>query len=276
MKFSVLLSLYHKESPEALIQCFESIWNNQTIKPTEIILVIDGEIGHSLQHCLSKIQVEIGYPLKTIQLPVNLGLGNALNQGLSICTYDWIFRMDTDDICLPDRFEKQIQFITDNPNIALFGGQVLEFNKKIEDAHTLKSVPTTPEAIKQFSLLRCPFNHMTVAYKKKVILDLGGYQHHLYMEDYNLWLRVIGNGFNVANLPDVLLYARVGNGMYSRRKGFQYVQSEKQLLQLKKELHLQHPIKANILFIIRASIRLLPTNILSFIYNKLLRKKFSA
>lgn len=46
------------------------------------------------------------------------------------------------------------------------------------------------------------------------------------MEDYNLWLRVIGNNYKVANLPDVLLYARVGNGMHARRKGFQYIKSE--------------------------------------------------
>ena len=275
MNFTVLLSLYYKEQATYFNEALKSIWTNQSVKPSEIILVLDGPIGNELEQCIVEWQAVIGAHLIIIPIPQNVGLGKALNEGLKYCTHDWVFRMDTDDICKPDRFEKQIQFIQKNPEVALFGGQILEFNKCIEDADAIKSVPTTSEAIKKFSLSRCPFNHMTVAYRKKVILELGGYQHHLYMEDYNLWLRVIGNGFNVANLPDVLLYARVGNGMHSRRKGLQYVQSEKQLLQLKKKLHLQHPIKANILFIIRASIRLLPTNTLSFIYNKILRKKLS-
>jgi hypothetical protein len=51
----------------------------------------------------------------------------------------------------------------------------------------IKTVPTTHEDIKKFAQKRCPFNHMTVAYKKSVITELGGYQHHLFMEDYNLW-----------------------------------------------------------------------------------------
>ena len=274
MNFSVLLSLYHKEQAVYFNDALKSIWANQSVRPNEIVLVLDGAIGNELEQCLAKWQAEMGAHLTIIPLSQNVGLGKALNEGLKHCTHDWVFRMDTDDICKPDRFEKQIQFIQKNPEMVLFGGQVLEFNESIEDADIIKSVPTTPEAIKKFSLSRCPFNHMTVAYKKSVILELGGYQHHLYMEDYNLWLRVIGNGFHVANLPDVLLYARVGNGMHARRKGLQYIQSEKQLLQLKKQLRLQTPIKANILFIARASIRLLPTNILSFIYNKILRKKY--
>ena len=274
MNFSVLLSLYHKEQAAYFNDALKSIWANQSVRPNEIVLVLDGAIGNELEQCLAKWQAEMGAHLIIIPLPQNVGLGKALNEGLKHCTHDWVFRMDTDDICKPDRFEKQIKFNQKNPEMVLFGGQVLEFNESIEDADIIKSVPTTPEAIKKFSLSRCPFNHMTVAYKKSVILELGGYQHHLYMEDYNLWLRVIGNGFHVANLPDVLLYARVGNGMHARRKGLQYIQSEKQLLQLKKQLRLQTPIKANILFIARASIRLLPTNILSFIYNKILRKKF--
>ncbi|SSR33380.1 glycosyltransferase [Acinetobacter baumannii] len=185
---------------------------------------------------------------------------------------DWVFRMDTDDICTSDRFEKQLAFIKQNPDVVLFSSQVMEFNKDITDADVIKSVPLTHDEIKKFAQKRCPFNHMTVVYKRDVILSLGGYQHHLFMEDYNLWLRVIGNNYKVANLPDVLLYARVGNGMHARRKGFQYIKSEKQLLDLKKQLKLQNPVYANMLFLIRSAFRLLPANMLGKIYNTFLRK----
>lgn len=274
MNFSILLSLYHKESPFALEQCFQSLWVNQQIKPTEIVLVLDGPIGEELSKCVAKWNENIGHKvLKVIPLEKNVGLGKALNEGLKHCSNEWVFRMDTDDICKPDRFEKQIQFIQHNPNVVLFGGQILEFDQTPNDSAVIKSVPTTHDDIKEFAQKRCPFNHMTVAYKKSIITELGGYQHHLFMEDYNLWLRVIGAGYTVANLPDVILYARVGNGMHARRKGFEYIKSEKQLLKLKKELKLQSPIHANILFLIRSAFRLMPSSLLGKIYNTFLRKK---
>lgn len=273
IKFSVLLSLYIKESPKYLDECFDSIWINQKLKPDEIILVIDGPITKELQKIVNKWEILISDKLVIVNLCENIGLGKALNKGLEHCSNEWVFRMDTDDICKPDRFEKQILFILSNPNVVVVGGQILEFDQTPDDSAVIKTVPTTHEDIKKFAQKRCPFNHMTVAYKKSVITELGGYQHHLFMEDYNLWLRVIGAGYKVANLPDVILYARVGNGMHARRKGYQYINSEKQLLNLKKELKIQSPIHANILFLLRSSFRLLPSSLLGKIYNTFLRKK---
>lgn len=273
MKFSILLSLYYKESPLALDQCFFSIWKKQTIQPYEIVLVLDGSIGEELNQCVLKWQKIVGESLKVIPLSQNVGLGKALNEGLKHCSNEWVLRMDTDDICKADRFEKQIQFIKENPDIVLFGGQILEFDQTPNDSTAIKSVPSTHVDIKKFAQKRCPFNHMTVAYKKSIILALGGYRHHLFMEDYNLWLRVIGAGYTVANLPDVILYARVGNGMHARRKGYQYIKSEKQLLKLKKDLKLQNPLHANMLFLVRSAFRLLPSSLLGKFYNTFLRKK---
>ena len=273
MHFSILLSLYFKESPAFLFQCFESIWDQQTLKPTEIVLVLDGPIGEELTKSVEHWQQKLGNILKIVTLAENVGLGKALNEGLKHCTNEWVFRMDTDDICTPDRFSKQVAFIEKNPDVVLFGGQILEFNQDVSDAHVLKAVPENHNEIKNFARNRCPFNHMTVAYKKSVIIEVGGYQHHLFMEDYNLWLRVIGAGYQVANLPDIILYARVGNGMHARRKGLEYIKSEKQLLDLKKQLKLQNPFSANGLFIIRSFFRLLPSNLLGKIYNALLRTK---
>ena len=273
MKFSLLMSLYFKESPSYLNQALSSVWIDQTVRPSEIILVIDGPITKELQKIVNKWEILISDKLVIVNLCENIGLGKALNKGLEHCSNEWVFRMDTDDICKPDRFEKQIQFILSNPNVVVVGGQILEFDQTPDDSAVIKTVPTTHEDIKKFAQKRCPFNHMTVAYKKSVITELGGYQHHLFMEDYNLWLRVIGAGYKVANLPDVILYARVGNGMHARRKGYQYINSEKQLLNLKKELKIQNPIHANILFLIRSAFRLIPSSLLGKIYNTFLRKK---
>ena len=273
MKFSVLLSLYFKEISQHFEQALISIWDSQTIKPNEIILVVDGKIGKELESCVETWCEKLDSVLKIIQLEQNVGLGNALNEGLKHCSNDWVFRMDTDDICTPDRFEKQIEFIQQNPDVVLFGGQILEFDQNISDANVLKAVPVRYEDIKKFAQKRCPFNHMTVAYRKDVIYSLGGYKHHLFMEDYNLWLRIMGAGYKMANLKDVILYARVGNGMHARRKGYEYIKSEKQLLNLKKELKLQSPIHANMLFLIRSAFRLMSSSMLGKFYNIFLRKK---
>lgn len=272
VEFSVLLSIYHKENPTFLNQCFSSIWSEQMLKPTEIVLVKDGELTAELEQVISAWQEKMGSVLNIVALEQNVGLGKALNAGLAQCRYDWILRMDTDDIAMPDRFQKQIDFIKGNPDVVLFSSQILEFNHHISDTSVLKSVPTEYQKIKQFAQKRCPFNHMTVAYKKDVILELGGYQHHLFMEDYNLWLRVIGAGYKVANLPDVLLYARVGNGMHARRRGWQYIKSEKQLLDLKLKLKIQPVMPAVILFVLRSFVRLLPAFLLQRVYKLILRK----
>ena len=271
--FTVLLSLYYKENTSALEQCFQSIWNDQVVPPNEIVLVLDGPIGEELSQCVQKWQQIIGQPLQVISLSQNIGLGMALNEGLKHCSNEWVFRMDTDDICVEKRFEYQLQFIKNNPNVVLFGGQILEFDKNVNDANKLKPVPEEYSDILSFSKKRNPFNHMTVAYKKSIILSLHGYQHHLFMEDYNLWLRVISKGYEVANLSQVLVYARVGNGMHARRRGSQYIKSEKQLLDLKIALKTQSLISAYVTFILRSFFRFLPSNLLGFVYNNLLRKK---
>lgn len=273
MKFSVLMSLYFKENPKFLKDCFNSVWFKQSIKPKEIILVLDGMITDELSQVVQSLKNEIGSNLKVIALEKNVGLGKALNEGLKHCTCEWVFRMDTDDICKANRFEKQIEYIQLHPNITLFSGQILEFENEISDAKVQKNVPVKYEDIKKFAKMRSPFNHMTVAYKKSVIESVGGYKHHLYMEDYNLWLRVIAAGYQVGNHPDILLYARVGNGMHARRKGLQYIKSEKQLLDLKNELKLQNPLYANMMFLVRSVFRLMPSTVLGKFYNSFLRKK---
>lgn len=272
MYFSILMSIYHKENPIFLNQCFTSIWTEQTLKPAEIVLVKDGALTAELEQIIFTWQEKLGLVLKIVALEQNIGLGKALNAGLTQCSYDWVLRMDTDDIATPNRFQKQIDFIQKNPDVVLFSGQILEFNQDISDANVLKPVPIDYHEIKKFAQKRCPFNHMTVAYKKDVILELGGYQHHLFMEDYNLWLRVIGAGYKIANLPDVLLYARVGNGMHARRRGWQYIQSEKQLLDLKLKLKIQPLAPAVLLFLVRSAFRLLPSSLLGKVYNSVLRK----
>ncbi|QLB18266.1 glycosyltransferase [Mannheimia granulomatis] len=266
MTFSILISLYYKEKPAYLEMCLDSL-ASQTLPANEIVVVFDGRIPEDLEKIVQKFAEKL--PLVVVRLPQNIGLGRALNEGLKHCSNEWVLRMDTDDICLSERFEKQLAFIRNNPDVVLFSGQVEEFDETMSNTLGIKSVPITCEEIYSSALLRNPFNHMAVAYKKSVIEKVGGYQHHLYMEDYNLWLRVIAGKYKVYNLPDILVKVRSGTSMYARRKGLDYIKSEYQLAQLKRQLKLQSVGISTIYFIIRALPRLLPRSLLGMIYKKL-------
>jgi glycosyltransferase involved in cell wall biosynthesis len=110
MKFSVLVSVYHRESPLYLELALNSIWEVQTLKPNEIVLVKDGPLTDSLEAVIDRFFNTCGDVLKIVPLSRNVGLSTALNIGLSHCSFDYVARMDTDDICMYNRFEKQINF----------------------------------------------------------------------------------------------------------------------------------------------------------------------
>ena len=273
--FSILVSIYHKELPEHFNACMESIWDHQTLKPSEIILVEDGPLTHELDLVIWEWKEKLGEVLKITKLTQNVGTGKAKNIGLEQCTYEIVCIVDTDDISVTDRFEKQINELMLDPELVILGGQITEFIEDIDSPSGMRRVPLQNFELCNYAKRQSPFNNMTIAYRKTKIIEVGGYQHHLWMEDYNLFLRVIARGYKIQNLPDVLVYARIDNGMHARRKGYEYIKSEKQLLNLKKELKLQSPIHANMLFLIRSAFRLIPSSILGKFYNIFLRKKVS-
>lgn len=266
MKFSVLMSLYVKEQPNYLTECLESLCR-QTVQPDEIVMVFDGKISDELEQVMQDFAEKL--PLVIVRLPENRGLGKALNEGLLHCKNEWVFRMDTDDICVPERFEKQVDFIAKNPDVVILGGQIAEFGRDIEDIVSYRRVPTTHHEIVAFTRKRCPFNHMTVAYRKSEVLACGGYED--LQEDYYLWIKLVGGAKQAANLSDVLVYARVGNGMVGRRRGWAQAKAEWRLFKLKQRVGLQNPFSGLVIFSMRVLPRLLPVSLLQHFY-KLLRR----
>jgi len=263
MKFSVLISLYHKESPFNLIQCLNSL-EQQTLKADEIVIVFDGPIGSELTSVVDEYIHVLNIKVK--KLNMNVGLGNALNYGLKFCTNRLVARMDTDDICLPNRFERQINFFKVNDNVALLGTSIIEFDDS--GGEYIKSLPCDPKSIRDFSRYKNPFNHMTVMFDKHCIDNVGGYQDHYYMEDYNLWLRLISKNYYVTNLSEVLVKARVGRDMLVRRRGIKYIKSECKLLKIKIDLGITTIIPSIFIFILRVLPRIAPIWFLKFLYHK--------
>jgi len=263
MNFSVLMSLYYRESPNYLEQCLLSLYE-QTLSIPEIVCVFDGPITEDLERVVDSWSHKL--PIKIIRLEKNLGLGSALNEGLNHCSFDIVARMDTDDICAKTRFEEQINFLSNNPDVKLLGSNIYEFEDDISNITSSRKVPTNNNDIVEFAKKKNPFNHMSVIFRKDAIIKVGGYKHHHLMEDYNLWLRVLADGNQGANLKDCLVLVRAGGSMISRRRGLDYINSELQLAKLKYNLNIQSYFQACLVFIIRSIPRLLPVSILSYIY----------
>ncbi len=267
VKFSVLMSLYIKENPQYLRECLESLVA-QTCPADEVVLVFDGAVTPELEAVVAEFESKL--PFNLVKLPNNLGLGKALNEGLKYCSYDWVLRMDTDDICVPERFAKQVAFIEQHPDTIVFGGQIAEFGENIHDIVAYRNVPTSAQDIATFTQKRCPFNHMTVGYQKSAVINCGGYED--LQEDYYLWIKLVAQGQRVANLPDILVYARVGNGMVGRRRGLNQAKAEWRLFKLKHHLGIQGFLSGLFTFVLRSGARLLPTSLLKNIYQTFLRK----
>mgnify|MGYP004467316687 CR=1 FL=1 len=212
---SVLMSVYEKENPEFLKKALDSIYA-QSMKPDEIVLVEDGKLTEALEAVISD------YPrLRILKLEENQQLGRALEAGLKVCRYELVARMDSDDIMMPKRLERQYRYMIENPHLAACGGEIAEF---IDEDKMLreKSMPISPDAVYMYGKLRNPMNHMTVMFRKSAIEAVGGYRHFPGLEDYDLWIRLIMNGYKLSNLPEVLVKARIGEGFAKRRGGWKY------------------------------------------------------
>lgn len=269
MKFSVLISVYKRENAQNLRNAIESISIHQTIVPSEIILVKDGILTFELEEMILFIKKKVSY-LKVFGYEKNRGLGYALNYGLDKCTNDLVFRMDADDISNNERFQIQLNFLKQNPDISILGSSIEEFNYKPNDLKRIRKVPVTAIDIDKKKLIRNPFNHMTVCFKKSNILRAGGYLDMPGYEDYYLWLRVL-NFSKGYNLDKPLVFARVGNDMFGRRHGIRFFINE---IRFQKTIY-NDGIQSFYSFIknviIRGIPRLFPKFILKLIYKNLLR-----
>ena len=227
--FSVLMSVYDKEEPEYFDMALKSILVEQTLKPTEFILVCDGPLNNNLNDVICKYKNAFNDILKIYRLKENVGLGRALNYGLKKCRFELVARADSDDICVCDRFEKQVSYFLSHDYIAVLGSDIKEFRTDPNICCSYKSMPNSFNNILKKAKYRNPMNHMTVMFKKIIIDSVGSYVHMPYTEDYYLWVRVLSNGYKIENINEALVYARIGNGMVERRGNKKQVSSLKQI-----------------------------------------------
>ena len=224
--FSVLMSLYIKEKVEYFDECMRSILN-QTVLPSEIVIVYDGPISNDLRKLVEEYKKNNPGLINTIENKKNKGLGLALADGVPACKYELIARMDTDDIARKDRFEKQLGCFMNDPELDICGSHIIEFENNVNNILSKRKVPLTHSAIAEYQKQRSAFNHMTVMYKKSTVLKAGNYEDCPLMEDDMLWIRMLIAGAKCANIDDYLVYARTGYAMIERRGGWDYFKKYK-------------------------------------------------
>ena len=268
-KFSVLMSLYIKEKAEYLNEALASVLN-QTVKPNEIVIVYDGPITVELRNVVEKYVKNNPGLIKIIENPENKGLGLALADGVPQCKYELIARMDSDDICREDRFEKQLEEFVKDPSLDICGSHILEFEDKKENIVAQRRVPLVDKDIKEYQKRRDGFNHVSVMFKKKSVLAAGNYQTCLLMEDTLLWANMFMNGAKGKNIDDYLVYVRIGKDMYERRGGLDYYKKYKAGRKKVYETGYISWADYEITLIVQFIVAVIPNRVRGFVFKKLL------
>lgn len=210
--FSCLISCYKNDNPIQLSKCLDSLIN-QSLKANEIVFVKDGELSKDLEKILNLYLDKL--PFVFVNLPTNKGLGNALNEGLLVCKNNIVIRMDTDDICLPNRFEKQYNYLIKNKEVDIVGSWAYDID--IDDNIIgERKYPLNHDNIYQLMWTN-PIIHPAVAFRKDKILKIGSYDIYLKRrQDYELWIRAAYEGLKFSNIGEFLLLYRFTENYYKK------------------------------------------------------------
>lgn len=222
-KFSVLISVYDKEKPDYFDAALKSVYE-QTVIPSEVVICKDGKLTMELDKVIKKYKTLYADITKVVCFRKNRGLGLTLRDGLLECSNEIVFRMDSDDISMKDRFEKQLKVLKET-GVDVVGGNIVEYDEKMEKIIGHRKTPANHDEIIGVMKKRNAINHMAVAYKKDKVLESGNYMEMLGFEDYYLWIRMTEKGCRFYNLQEDLVKVRGGNEMMKRRGGNGYTKN---------------------------------------------------
>lgn len=269
-EYSVLMSVYAKEKKEFFEQSIDSMLQ-QTIPPKDFVIVCDGPLTEGLEEVLKRKQEENPELFQIVRIETCGGLGNALAKGIKYCKYDRVARMDSDDISVRERCEKQLR-VFEKRNVSIVGGNITEFEGSIENEKNRRCVPEKNKEIRTFARRRNPFNHPSVMYKKADVLKAGNYRDRKGFEDYDLWVRMLKLGQRGYNIQETLVFMRTDAGMYARRGSFSYA---RQALKARWIIH-RTGYSSLLDFLVsgvgQLVISLVPVKLRAAVYGRLLRK----
>jgi glycosyltransferase involved in cell wall biosynthesis len=224
--FSLLIPVYDGDRPDYLRRAFRSAVDEQTVPPDQVIIVRDGPVRDELARCIADLVDGSPVPVTLVPLERNVGLGPALDRGLEASRFDVVARQDADDVSVPHRFEVELPLIEDAD---LVGSGLLEFSGETDEVVGQRVPPTDPAHIQRYARMADPFNHPTIVYRKRAVQAAGGYGDLPLMEDYALFARMLLGGARAVNVPEPLVFYRVGEAAFKRRGGRGLLRSELRL-----------------------------------------------
>ena len=267
-KFSVVMPVFNGDDLDFFKQAIDSILN-QTKKPNEIIVVIDGPVNEELEQEIKDLSQHES--ISTLYLDENQGVGVARREAIKRTKNDIIALMDADDISLGSRFEKQLKIISSN-HADVVGGWIEEFDESIHDLDKVRKLPIEHEDIYRFGKWRMPVNNVTLMFTKEAYEKAGGYSSKRKCEDWDLVTRMLVNGSIFYNIPEVLVNVRAGEKMVKRRRSFTHFISELMVFPMMYRngyINLMHLI---INMSGRLILRIMPRGLTSYLYSIALRQ----
>jgi glycosyltransferase involved in cell wall biosynthesis len=206
MNFPAITVLMPAYNAEKYIREAISSVLNQTCTDFELLIVDDG----SADNTVAEIKRFTDSRIRLIQQN-HQGIATALNNGLHTASGQYIARFDADDICLPDRLEKQLKFLDTDARYVACGGNAEYISASGEHLFDFRCIGYTHEEISQQLYTSCPFIHSAVMYRKAAVLQAGGYSpyaHHF--EDYLLWIQLSRYGLYY-NFNEQLIRVRINS-----------------------------------------------------------------
>lgn len=272
MTLSVIISVYQTENPKYFEEALKSVWDDQTRKPEQIVLVEDGPLTEGLYNVVNAWKKKLGDVLYVCQNEKNLGLTKSLNIALDHVSSDLVARMDSDDRSDAMRFERQVAFLESHPDVDIVGGALQEFDEK-HDCLNIRQYPKTHEEVKKYIMKACPLAHPSVMMRMKIFRDGLRYDERYRMsQDIQLWFDAILKGYHIGNIPEVVLYFRRAGDVFKRRSR---VKAKNEFKIYMNGIYRMHGLwtTAYRYPIARYIFRNLPTPIVKWIYGSRLRTK---
>lgn len=220
---SGLLSTYLGDNARFLGLVLDSL-EAQTRPLDELVVVFDGPVSKEQRQAFDQRRNTL--KIRTLELPGNAGLGAALAAGVHECRLPYIARVDTDDLSAPRRIELQSGFLDANPDIAAVGAWATEFEGVPENIISIRKLPCDHDQLVRFSRRRSPMNHPTVMLRKDAVIKVGNYAPYRQAQDYHLWVRLLLQGYKLANLPEVLVNMSAGVRLGKKRGGLKRLNAE--------------------------------------------------
>lgn len=259
---SVLVTVYHGTNARDLQRALDSL-AAQTRPADNLVIVADGPVGEGVRRVVERQDARV------IWLPENVGAGPASQAGLSTIDSVYTARLDSDDAAKPTRFAQQLAYLEAHPQCGALGTAVEEFAQEPGDTGKVRALPEDPHA---YARMNSPVNNPSVMLRTRAVKEVGGYKDVHFMEDYDLYARLIAGGWQVRNLTEALTDFQVTDAQFARRTGREMLAAEAQMQRNLVSYGLITRPRAAFNLAARTAYRALPTGLLRRVYAALFHR----